>query len=142
MAAHRSRSASAPPFATDERGATALELAFIAPLAILFMYAFVEFGRALFTQGVLGFAAEEATRYATVHYDATIEEIRGVAESKFIMIDPARISAFDVQSVLDPSDQTKLVTVQISYRFEPLVPVHFGPIMMTAASKGFLVEQP
>jgi len=104
-----------------------------------FVYGIIEFSRVLFTQGILLMAAEEATRFAAVNYDATVTQIREVAEGSFIMIDAGRISNFNVLSTLDATDQTKDVTVEITYAFQPLMPIIWGSISLVGHSRGFIV---
>jgi len=48
------------------RGATAIEMAFLLPVFLLFILAIFEFGRALWTQTALQFAVEAAARCAAV----------------------------------------------------------------------------
>ncbi len=122
-------------------GATAVEFALITPIFLMFLYGLLEFGRVLFAMAVLFFAAEEASRYSVVNYTATTAEIRQVAESKFLMIDVNKISKFEVTSVLNPVDQTKLVTIDIVYAFEPLVPLIWSTINLRGHSRGFIVDK-
>ena len=103
-----------------------------------FFYGIVEFSRVLFTQGILFLAAEEATRFAVVNYDATVAQIRDVAEDSFIMIDAGKISSFNVSSTLDTADQTKDVTVEITYAFEPIMPILWTSISLVGHSRGFI----
>ena len=118
-----------------------VEFALISPVFVAFLYGIVEFGRVLFTLGVLYFAAEEATRYSVVNYNATTTQIREVAESKFLMIDPAKITNFSVTSTLNATDQTKLVTIEITYAFEPWVPIGWSVITLTGNSRSFIIEK-
>jgi Flp pilus assembly protein TadG len=122
-------------------GATAVEFGAIAPVFLVVLLGILEIGRVLFTQGVLYFSAEETTRYATVNFDATTQELQTVAESKFLMIDPERISQFNVSSVLNTDDQTRLVTVEIAYDFETLTPIGLGPLTLVGHSRGFIVSE-
>ena len=48
------------------RGATAVEFALVAPLALLFIFASVEFGRAMFIQMVAVNAARQGSRYGAL----------------------------------------------------------------------------
>jgi Flp pilus assembly pilin Flp len=122
-------------------GATALEFALVSPIVLAVVFAIIEFGRAMFTIGVLNYAAAEATRFATVNFSATTSEIQDVAEDSFILIDPSEISNFSVTAPLDPADQTRLVTVEIAYNYEFALPyIDLGAITLTGDSKGFLTE--
>ncbi len=125
-----------------DSGATAVEFALIVPMFFALLFGVLEFGRLIFTQGVLFYATEEATRYAIVNYQDSPAVVQSVAESKFILISPGKITSFSVTAPVDPEDQTKLVTVEIGYQFEFLFPfVGDGPITMTASTRGFLSEE-
>ena len=128
-------------FRAHEAGSQAIELALTLPVFLVLFFGVIECGRLLFTYAALNFAAEEATRRATVDYDASIEAIEKFARDRLILIDPSKISEFDVSSVLDPVDQTKLVSVEITYAFQPILPIGVGPFTMTGHSRGFRVDQ-
>lgn len=123
-------------------GATVLEFALVAPFFLAVLLGAVELGRFVFTYTVMSHAVEQATRYATVNYNATNDEIRAVAEDAFYLIDSAKIASLNVTSPVNTADQTKLVTVEMRYDFELLLPfiqVHTMPI--EANSRGFLIEE-
>ena len=102
-------------------------------------YGIVEFGRVLFSQGNLLLAAEEATRFAVVSYNAIEAQIQEVAEDSFIMIDAGKISSFNVSSTHDATDQTEDVTVKITYAFEAIMPILWTSISLVGHSRGFIV---
>ncbi len=122
-----------------ERGNALVGFALILPALMTLFYGIVEFSRVLFTQGILLLAAEEATRFAVVNYNATEAQIQEVAEDRFIMIDAGKISSFNVSSTLDATDQTKDVTVEITYAFEPIMPILWTSISLVGHSRGFIV---
>lgn len=125
----------------NESGAAAIEFAFLAPAFFFSIYAIIEFFRATFTTAVLYFAAEEATRYATVRYAATTTAIQQVAQDNLLLLDPSKISKFEVVSNLDATDQTKHVTVVIDYSFVPMLPLPWNAITLSGQSRGFIVEK-
>ncbi|MEJ2119714.1 MAG: TadE/TadG family type IV pilus assembly protein [Alphaproteobacteria bacterium] len=125
----------------NESGAAAIEFAFLAPAFFFTIYALIEFFRATFTTAVLYFAAEEATRYATVRYAATTTAIQQVAEDNLLLLDPTKITKFQVTSNLDAVDQTKHVTVVIDYSFVPMLPLPWDAITLSGQSRGFIVEK-
>ena len=125
----------------NDRGAAAVEFAFIAPAFTFTIYGVIEFFRAAFTMAILFFAAEEATRYATVHYGATPTAIQQVAQDNLLLLQPSQISKFEVTSVLDAVDQTKHVTVVIEYAFSPMLPLPWNTITLSGQSRGFIVEK-
>jgi hypothetical protein len=125
----------------NDGGAAAIEFAFLAPAFFFMIYSIIEFFRATFTMAVLFFAAEQATRYATVNYSATTVAIKQVADDNLLLLKPSQISNFEVISNLDATDQTKHVTVVISYAFSPMLPLPWNTITLTGQSKGFIVEK-
>ena len=130
------------PFARDRSGVTALEFALSAPIALFLLFAVIEFGRAIFTQGMMLFAAEEATRWAIVNYDATPAQIQAKAAEAMDLAGLKNNATIVATNPVDPLDQTKNITVTISYDFQIFMP--FGkvdPIRLTADSEGFLAEQ-
>jgi hypothetical protein len=119
-----------------------VELALTLPLLLAVFCGVIESGRLLFTHAALNFAAQEATRYATVNYGATIEDIKTIARSRLIVIDPSKIIDIYVPPLEpDPVDQTKLVTVEIGYAFQPILPIGQGSFRLTGHSRGFRVER-
>lgn len=126
----------------NEEGAAAVEAAFGLPVFLLTMALIIEFGRLIYAQGALMFAAEETTRFATVHYDATVDELAAVAQSRLYAMDKANILGVDVVSQLNAADQTKLVTIGVRFRHQLLVPLlHSDGFVLTGTSRGFLVEK-
>lgn len=121
------------------RGTGVVEFALTAPIFLLFLFTIMEFGKIAFTQGILMYAAQEATRYAIVNYGATTDQIKTQVLNHIVTLNPAQITALVVTGPIDPADKTQLVTVQISYQYQfifPLVPN--TPFVMTGSSKGFI----
>ena len=54
-----------------ERGATALEFAFLAPVFFAMIFGVIDVGRVAWTLGSLHFAAESAARYTSLNYDSS-----------------------------------------------------------------------
>jgi Flp pilus assembly protein TadG len=54
-------------FRRDERGATAVEFALLSPFLIALFFGIFEFGRALWIQGILDYAVEQAARCEAVN---------------------------------------------------------------------------
>ena len=135
----------------NTRGATMVEFSFAAPIILLLTFGFFEFSLVLFTQGVLHYSAEQATRYAMVNFDAgNLEDdyitevklgIKSAAIDSFILIDENKISNFDISVVVDPADQTKTVNVTINYNYSMIMPLMPGSTFtLTGSSKSFLVQ--
>lgn len=126
----------------DDRGAAMVEFALALPVLLIILLAVIEVGRVVYAHGAVNFAAQEATRFATVNFDASIDQLEDVAMERLIGIRKDRIVSLNVASDLDAADQTKLVTVQIQYRHALLLPVfRQEAFTLTGESKGFLVEK-
>src|SRR3954453_22281705 len=70
----------------DERGASAVEFAFIVPLLILLVLGIAEFGHAFQVQGTLSAAAREGVRAMALRNDPV--DARGVARNAASSLDP------------------------------------------------------
>lgn len=127
----------------DCRGVAAVEFALMAPVFLGLVIGVIEFGRAAYTQGVVSFAAEEATRYAVVNYSITEEEVRDLTEDCLLGINRDHINAIVVTGPIDPVDNTRTISVQVSYDFQFLLPyMPDGVIAISGTSRGFLIPPP
>lgn len=129
--------------AGDQCGITAVEFALVAPAFFSLLFGVIELGRIAYTQGVVSFAAEEATRYAIVNYNITENEVRDLTEDCLLGINRDRIDAIVVTGPVDPVDNTRTISVEVSYNFEFLLP--FLPkddVAITGTSRGFLIPPP
>jgi Flp pilus assembly protein TadG len=110
----------------DERGASAVEFAFLVPLLLVLVLGIAEFGRAFQVQGTLSAAAREGVRTMALQDDpaAARSAVRTAAAS----LDPALT---DAQIGITPSScpvtypGTATVRVTISYRM-PFLTGFFG----------------
>lgn len=127
----------------DVRGVSGVEFALLAPIFVGMVIGVVELGRVAYTQGVISFAAEEATRFAMVDYEIDEQDIRDLAEACLLGIDPERINAIIVTGPIDPVDNTRTISVEVSYNFEFLLPyMPDGVIPIRGTSRGFLIPPP
>ncbi len=112
-------------------GAMAIDFALVAPVFFMLVFGIIDFSRVAFTKGVMLYAMEEASRWAAVNFPATATEIEAIASGKFVVIDPADITAFSA-TVTDNGDKTKAVTLQMDYTFEFMMPfVDLDPITLS-----------
>ena len=101
----------------DERGASAVEFAFIVPLLIVLVVGIAEFGRAFQVQSTLSAAAREGVR--TMALQNNPAAARANAENVAASLNP---SVTDSQITISPAacpttyPNTTNVTVTISYR--------------------------
>lgn len=119
-------------------GAAALAL----PVLLCGIYGSLEIGRYAYTQGALVYSVEETTRFATVNFDATDEDLKTVASDRMMGIQKDKIQAINVQSTLNAADQAKLVTIEIQYQHDFIMPIFdMDSVTVRSSSKGFLVEK-
>jgi hypothetical protein len=109
-------------------------------------------GRAVFTQAVIHFAAQEAARWAVVNPPASTSPadiaahetaIEQKVEDHLILISPNNVATVTAIAAPDPATNTRTITVNVSYNFQwmlPYVDQGFGPIVLSASSNGFLAE--
>lgn len=132
----------------DQTGAAGVEFALTFPVYLSTLLFFVEVSRIAYTQGVIIHAAEEATRYALVHYDATTDEVQAYARSNLLGLDADNLSAIIVTAPTDPLDQTKLLTIEVQYRYTPILPINallpgddIAGINLVGESRGFITQE-
>ena len=100
----------------NERGATAVEFAFIVPLLIVLVLGIAEFGRAFQVQGTLSAAAREGVRLMALQNDPAAA--RAVVRNAASSLDPG---VTDAQILIEPAScptldaGTAQVRVTISY---------------------------
>lgn len=129
--------------AGDRSGISAVEFALVAPALLGLLFGVIELGRAAYTQGVVSFAAEEATRYAVVNYNISEQEVIDLTEDCLLGVNRDRINAIVVTGPIDPVDNTRTISVEVSYNFEFLMPFLPGDtITISGNSRGFLIPPP
>lgn len=119
-----------------EAGIAAVEFAMLFPIFILFLYAFVEFGRASIARASIQYAVEEGARFAVVNDDATTSQVETVAQNNVIFLQPGDVSfnaAFDTPAGSD----IRFVDISATFTFSPLlVPsAHWGSVNLQATSR-------
>lgn len=106
----------------DERGVGAVEAALTLPILIVMMLGLMEVGRALFIKGVMTHSVQEGARFALVSPIASEEAIKDRVRQNFVLIDPANITAFTVQNVVN-TDNTRTITITLSYNHQLIIPL-------------------
>ena len=110
----------------DERGATAVEFAFIVPLLIMLVLGIAEFGHAFRVSGTLSAAAREGVRVMALQNDPASARamVRSVASSLNPPITDAQIA---ISPSACPAIYTSGASVRltITYRL-PLITDYFG----------------
>jgi len=139
----------------DEEGAVAVEFALTLPIYLALIGMIVEGSWMIYHQQAVNFAAEEATRHALVNYDASTADIEAIARNNLKLLEPANINTGVIlvsnQPIVDENGDetgTKLISIQITYRYEPLIGVlgflggnDTGGFDFIGTSEGFLIER-
>lgn len=123
----------------DEDGAAAIEfgLTFL-PIIMLISFIF-EGGRLLLTQGMLNYAAQQATRFSIVNFtedddDATIvAAVKAEARQYFLV---QNIPLADIDVSVSPAPNRRVV-VNINYTFQSIMPVSVASMQLAGSSVGF-----
>jgi Flp pilus assembly protein TadG len=110
----------------DERGASAVEFAFVLPLLLVLVVGIAEFGRAFQVSGTLSAAAREGVRTMALQNDQTAAKtmVKNVASSLSPAITDAQIVITPASCPVTYPSATN-VTVTISYHL-PFITGFFG----------------
>jgi Flp pilus assembly protein TadG len=118
-------------------GATAIEMAFLLPVFLLFLLGIVEFGRAMWTQTALQYAVEKAARLCAVAPSecGTNAEVRAYAASQVfgLSIPPATFT-YTPNAVCGAASASSGAQVTASYAFQAIVP-QLIPVNITLGAK-------
>ena len=114
-------------------GTAAIEFAVTAPALLLFLLGIVESGRALWTDSVLQFAAEQAGRYALANPTASDAQITSVAAGQLPSVDPSQVT---ITITRDSVNGVNFLTVNTSYPFAPVSAfIPLGAITLTGQTR-------
>jgi len=106
---------------TADRGAAAVEMAFVAPLFLLIVLGIVDLGRALYTDLALKEAAQEGAIYASYEPFDPVKTVNRITSS----IDNPTITAANVAIDCSVPDQ---VAVTVTYDHPYITPI-LGPML-------------
>lgn len=79
-------------FAADDRGATLVEFALVAPVLILLLVACLDFARVMNAYVTIENASREGARYAVVHPTADPSAIRAAVAARVVPLDTAQLN--------------------------------------------------
>lgn len=117
-------------------GVSAVELAFILPVLLLFLLGICEFGRALWTQNTLQQATEIAARCAVLNAANCTPDVPTYAANQMVGIS---VSSSDFTYVSGQScgvsGNTKGALVTASHVFDPMVPNLVPGLAITLTAK-------
>lgn len=115
-------------------GATAIEMAFLLPVFLMFLLGIVEFGRAMWTQTALQFAVERAARCAAVSPSACTDVPAYAASQVYGLSIPAASFTHTPNATCGAASITGGAEVTVSYAFQAIVP-QLVPVDVTLSAK-------
>ncbi|MBF0325439.1 TadE/TadG family type IV pilus assembly protein [Magnetospirillum moscoviense] len=115
--------------AFDQSGAAAIEFALVLPALLMMMLGVVEFGRALWTQGTLQYAVEEAARYGAVDDQASSTGVVTRARARMAGLDAAAVT---VTATLGASSVTVTASQSLNWLVPGLLPADAVSLSATA----------
>ena len=103
----------------NQKGASAVEFAVIAPLFIALLFAVVEFGLIIYTKGMLAHASREGARYGVIYGTPkrTMSEIQTVVQDYLNQVGLTSTAIVNVAGAGGASGATLNVTVNYTYQF-------------------------
>lgn len=134
-------------FFKKDDGAVAVEFALTFPIFMTAIILIIELARVVYVQAVVTFAAEEATRYALVNYAVTTAELEDYATSNLLGVPQDQLVSIVVSGDLN-TDNTRLISITITYQYTPIIPVNMllgdsnaVGFQISGTSAGFLTEE-
>lgn len=109
---------------TNEKGAAAVEMAFLTIFLVVLVTGIIDIGRAIYTDISVQEAAQEGAHYASFEEAATVAEIvdRTVNSTGSITIDPADVATTCTAVTRGKRNATR-VTVTVDYTLGLITPV-------------------
>lgn len=105
---------------SNQRGAAAVEFAFVLPIFVLFMTGIIECGRAVWTNYSLQTAVEDTARYVLANPTATDAQITTYVGGKLNLLDSDKIT---INVTRDTASGVNFVSVSAAYSFSALAMV-------------------
>jgi Flp pilus assembly protein TadG len=124
-------------FLRSERGAAAVEFAFVVPAVLLLLVGTVEFGRMLAVRNELQYAAEQAARYVIVTQDATDEVLRQKAKAYASSFPPAEMTVTVNRATVSGIDY---VTISTSANFPFLSFLDLSAVPLSGSTRVPLIK--
>lgn len=134
-------------YRANEKASMATEFALTLPIYLAVVTLLIEGARIVYIKSAVNYAAEEATRYSLVSDGASTTDISNKAKASLTGVNINNLSTIVVTAPVDSSDQTRLVTVTIEFRYIPILPVDYllkgnrQGFMIKGESSGFLAEE-
>jgi len=118
-------------------GATAVEFALVSVIFMFFVFGIMETGRLWWVWNRFQYGVEIATRYASVHDDATIDELRKIVVDQMSLV---QLDDFDISLTIENTvlDGMNFIEIDGRYSFQAMAPLigdSLGSIDVVATSR-------
>lgn len=114
-----------------------IEFAFALPVVISLMVGILQFGLVLQATGAIRHAVGEGARYASIHPDATEEQVSTKVREQLAGIDKSGVVAIGLER--GASSGAEYDEVTISYQLEPVIPfVDINPIILNDSALSYI----
>jgi Flp pilus assembly protein TadG len=119
----------------NQRGATAVEFALVAPIFLIMAFGVVEMARAMFIKSALQFAVEETSRYALVNTSVSTTTLSTYANTS-LSNSGANITGASFSVVQETTGSRTFMSITGTYNFTVLVPlVPIPDVTLSAKSR-------
>lgn len=119
----------------NERGATAVEFALVAPIFLIFVIGIIDLGRLFYIKNVMQFTVEQTSRYAMVNPSATDAVLVTYAEDKAITMFNG-IDFYSDRPIPEVVADITYRTITAEYTFQYMTPIiTVGDVILTAKSR-------
>jgi Flp pilus assembly protein TadG len=119
--------------ARARRGATAVEFALIAPVAIMFIMGTIELGRFFYTRATMQYVCDDTGRWAMMNTSANAAAIKSQADAKASTLGPASQATYS--AVID-AGTPNFARIEATYAFDFMIPfVNFSNITISTKSR-------
>ncbi len=122
----------------DERGVELIEFSLISILLLVLVFGIMEFGRAIWIYGTVGYVAREGARFAIVRGSESGREATPTDVENYVNQRAAGMTGLTVTTTWDDAskDPGTVVQVRVDRDFDPALPlVNLGPITLTSTSR-------
>lgn len=125
------------PSLRDERGATALEFAFAAPLLLIFLFVTFELGVVFFADAGLKSAIGEAARFSTLHPTPTDSQIKATFDQRKFGLTKGNLGAPQVTRGTTSDRAYVDISVSYSLTIDPLL-IPAIPVTLVESRRAYI----
>lgn len=115
----------------NQRGATAVEFALVAPVVFVVIFVLINFARLYWLQGSMTFAVEAAGRYAMLNTSASSTDVTDQAKANLYGISTTEVAFSTATAAGSDGVQYMTITAASSFNFIPGDLLPYGTISLS-----------